>query len=218
MIKTKDRFHQYAWVLLIAFCSIGLIYPAIGAVALVCMLAPVLWGFFQGRMWCGNFCPRGSFSDVILKKFSQKKPVPKFIKSGWFRNLFLFLLMSAFALQLVLSWGNAFATGAVFVRMIIITTMLTIVLDITFSHRTWCRICPMGNLAHYAAKTKTLKSNLRQITFDADKCIGCKVCSKNCPMGIDLLSHKSQGKVLDANCLKCKVCVEKCPRNSLYVS
>ncbi|TEB16496.1 putative electron transport protein YccM [Pelotomaculum sp. FP] len=215
MVAVKKFIHDWFWIVLIAFCSIGLFFPYIGALALICMLAPVIAAFFKGRMWCGHFCPRGSFSDIVISKFSYKKAVPKFIKSNWFRNLFLVLLMSAFAVQLVLAWGDPSAVGQVFVRMVIITTLMTIILGITFNQRTWCTICPMGTMSYYVASIEALKTKINHVTFNVDSCKGCNLCSKDCPVGINVLDHKEQGQILDADCLKCNVCVEKCPKKLL---
>lgn len=157
MNNIKKIIHSWAWILLVVFCIAGIFYPIIGAAAVLCMLAPIAVAFFKGRLWCGSFCPRGSFNDIILSKFSLKKPLPHFMKTKWFRLLFLVILMSAFAIQLLMAWGNFTAIGMVFVRMIIVTTLLTIGLGIYYNQRTWCTICPMGTMAHYATKTVQAK-------------------------------------------------------------
>lgn len=218
MNQIKKLVKQWIWLALIAFCLIGLVYPVIGAIALICMLSPVAVAFFKGRQWCGNFCPRGSFNDIILSKFSFKKGIPKLFQNVWFKKLFLAVLMGAFAVQLIFAWGNAVSIGHVFVRMIIITTLLTIFLGITYNHRSWCLICPMGTMARFAARMNSSRKRAKHITFKKDKCVNCKICSKNCPMSIDVLKHKVRGKVLHPDCLKCRVCVEKCPKKSLYVA
>lgn len=218
MTEFKRFVHKWAWLMLIAFCTIGLIYPVIGIAALVCMLAPSIVAFFRGRMWCGNFCPRGSFNDNILAKLSHKKEIPKFMKSNWFRNLFLIILMSAFTVQLTLAWGDATKIGGVFVRMILVTTVITIILGIIFKQRTWCVFCPMGTMAYYVTKAKAglkASSKTKYVTFERDKCINCRICTKACPIGIDVLSYKDKGRITDPNCLKCNACVEKCPKKAL---
>ena len=214
MARFKRFVHKWVWLLLITFCIIGLVYPVIGIVALVCMLSPAIIAFTRGRMWCGNFCPRGSFNDNILAKISLKKKLPLFLKSSWFRNLFLIILMSAFAVQLTLAWGDLTKVGEVFVRMILITTLITIVLGIIYSHRAWCVICPMGTMAYFVTKIKT-SAKIKHVTFKKEKCVNCNLCTKTCPIGIDVLSYKEQGVVSHPDCLKCNECVMKCPKKSL---
>ncbi len=182
------------------------------------MLAPVLVSFFKGRMWCGNFCPRGSFNDILLARISKKLHIPGFMKQRWFKLLVLILLMGGFAVQLYAAWGSAAAVGSVFVRMIIITTVIAMLLGTVFNQRTWCTICPMGTMAHYVARIRPLNKRIRHVSFDREKCVNCRVCTKNCPIGIDVLKYKETGKVTNADCLKCRVCIEKCPKDSLYIA
>lgn len=211
----KQMAHRWSWIVLLAFCFIGLFYPIIGALALICMLAPVVVAFFKGRMWCGNFCPRGSFNDVVLAKFSAKGKMPEFLSKTWFRIVFLIVLMSAFTMQLTLAWGNSVAIGRVFVRMIIITTLITLILGLIYKPRTWCTFCPMGTMAYYVSKIKFFKARAQQIQFNKAACVNCNICSKSCPININVLSFKDEGIVSDPNCLKCMACVKNCPKKAL---
>lgn len=56
------------------FLILGLINPAFGLLAVICMISPVATGFFKGRIWCGRYCPRGSFYDQVLARVGKKKP------------------------------------------------------------------------------------------------------------------------------------------------
>lgn len=126
--------------------------------------------------------------------------------------------MGFFAIQMVFAWGSLLSASYVFIRTIIITTVITVILGIAFKQRTWCMVCPMGTMSHYVSKLKFAKSKMKQVSFEQNKCVNCKICSKNCPIGIDVLSHKNEGKVTDADCLKCNVCVEKCPKKLLNIA
>lgn len=217
MEKVIKFIHNWAWLILIFYCVVGIFYPIVGLTALICMLAPSFIAVFKGRMWCGNFCPRGSFNDKILSKFSLGNKVPEFLKKTWFRLTFFILLMGAFAVQIAFAWGNIYSVAVVFVRMIFVTTVITIILGFLYNQRTWCMICPMGTMAHYVTKLNLVKGKFRYVAFRKEKCVDCKICTKSCPVGIDVLSYKNIGKVVDEDCLKCKVCIEKCPKKSLYI-
>lgn len=217
MVNFKKFIHNWSWIILLVFCIAGLFVPAVGVAAIICMLAPVAVAFFRGRLWCGNFCPRGSMNDIILSKISRKLRIPGLLKKQWFRFMILILLMGAFAVQLTLAWGSIDAIGMVFVRMILITTVLAIILGTVYHHRTWCTICPMGTLASYAAGVKSISKRTKHVTFNAAACINCRICSKSCPMGIDVLKYKVQGSVVHPDCLKCEVCVDKCPKKALCI-
>jgi ferredoxin-type protein NapH len=217
MKNFKQTIHQWIWIALLIFLGVGIVYPTIGVIALVCMLAPVIVSFFQGRAWCGSYCPRGSFNDVLLAKISFKGRIPALLRHSWFRLTFLVLLMSAFAIQLTFAWGNPAAIGQVFVRMIIVTTLITLALGLIYQPRTWCQICPMGTLARYVTKWRSLTTRPKLVTFQKSACVGCKICNKNCPINIDVYSFKAAGQVTDPDCLKCNACVTKCPKKALTI-
>lgn len=212
----KEFIHRWLWLVLLMFCGVGLIYPIIGLTAIVCMLGPSVYAMIQnGRGWCGAYCPRGSFSDVILPRISVKHKIPGFLRSSWFRILFLSALMTAFAVQLFFAWGNTYHMGMVFVRMILLTTALTLILGIIYQPRTWCTFCPMGTMAHYITKWRTPQHSCDYVTFEKDSCSSCQKCNKTCPMRIDVLAHKETGKVTSPDCIKCGMCVNKCPKHTI---
>jgi Pyruvate/2-oxoacid:ferredoxin oxidoreductase delta subunit len=62
------------------------------------------------------------------------------------------------------------------------------------------------------------KKNANHVSFVADDCVNCKLCTKSCPMSIDVLAHKDNTQVLDGDCLKCNICVEKCPKKALKIA
>lgn len=47
------------WILL-GYLVAGYFWPAIGFIAIICMIAPVAFAVRKGRWWCGNACPRGN--------------------------------------------------------------------------------------------------------------------------------------------------------------
>ncbi|EAX47491.1 4Fe-4S ferredoxin, iron-sulfur binding domain protein [Thermosinus carboxydivorans Nor1] len=205
-----NKIQPYLFWILLAFLAIGYFYPAIGVIAIVCMLAPVLLAPFKGRYWCGNFCPRGSFYDTVLAKFSPKKPIPAFFRSKGFRLFMIFFIMTVFTVQMYYAWGDWPAMGMVFLRLIFITTLVGIILGFLFHHRTWCSFCPMGTMASwFSAKAKPLQ-------VDAT-CVNCKLCSRVCPFGLTPYEAKSTDSgYLHPDCLKCSRCVVACPKKALH--
>ena len=49
-----------------------------------------------------------------------------------------------------------------------------------------------------------------------ERCIGCRICEKNCPAeAIKVVEKKA--KVDPSACISCGMCAEKCPKNALYL-
>ena len=51
---------------------------------------------------------------------------------------------------------------------------------------------------------------LLQYSIDADKCKGCTLCSRQCPVGAISGSVKEAHKIDTSKCIKCGACMEKC--------
>lgn len=205
-----ELWKKYSFTVLIAFILLGLIDLRFSLVAIICMVAPIILSIFRGRFWCGNLCPRGNFYDNIVSKFSNKREVPKFLKSYFFRALVVIFMMTMFTLGIKENWGNLYGIGMVFYRIIVVTTIIGIVLSLFYNHRTWCSFCPMGTIAAIVSKFSTNKKVLQV----SSNCVSCKICEKKCSLGIvpyeykgDLLSHP--------DCIQCGKCVSVCPKKSI---
>lgn len=207
----KSKLQPYLFWILLVFLAVGIVYPAVGVIALICMLAPVVVSFYKGRFWCGNFCPRGSFYDNVLAKFSPQKPIPPIFKSTGLRVFMVLFIMAVFSVQMYSAWGDLSAMGAVFIRIILITTLVGIGLGLLYHQRTWCSFCPMGTMASWVSSMKKPMP-----LMVADSCVNCKLCTKVCPMQLAPYTAKGSAEgFTHSDCLKCGRCVDKCPKKAL---
>lgn len=201
------------WILLI-FLVVGFFYPVIGILAIVCMIAPVAMSIFKGRYWCGHFCPRGSYYDKLISKISRNKKIPRLVRSKPFRGFMLIFIFAMFGIQMYFAWGDWSEMGAVFWRIIFITTVVATVLGIIYSPRAWCTFCPMGTLSAMVAPRKH-KDTFKNIHIDSG-CVLCKRCSKVCPMQLTPYEAKDAvAGLLDPDCIKCGNCISQCPKQSM---
>lgn len=210
MKKLLKLWKKYSFLALIAFVIGGLFDSRIAIAAVVCMVAPVIVSVFKGRFWCGNLCPRGSFYDNVVSKFSNNKKVPLFLKSNLFRMVIVIFMMTMFAVGIYKNWGNLYGIGMVFYRIIVITTIVGIVLSLFYNQRTWCHFCPMGTIASVISRFRKSK-NVLQISVD---CVSCKICEKKCSMGIVPYEYK-ENILSHTDCIQCGKCVNACPKNAI---
>ncbi|NLW47016.1 MAG: 4Fe-4S binding protein [Firmicutes bacterium] len=81
-------------------------------------------------------------------------------------------------------------------------------------------IKPPATIKYPAEKTETPAGFRGRIIFEADKCIGCKMCLRDCPAGAIHIEPTGVAKqfkcvfLLD-RCLFCAQCVDSCPRKAL---
>lgn len=210
MEKFLKLWKKYSFVLLIAFIGLGLFDLRFAVVAAICMIAPIIVSFFKGRFWCGNLCPRGSFYDNVVSKFSNKRNPPKFFKSYYFRAIILAIMMTVFISGVSKSWGNLYGIGMVFYRLIVVTTIIGILLSLVYNHRTWCNFCPMGTMASVVSKFRKSKKVLNV----SSSCVSCKICEKKCPLG--LVPYDYKGDILShPDCIQCIQSVTACPKKAI---
>lgn len=159
MNKVKKIFSEWSWTLLVGFLVIGLVFPIIGSIALICMLAPVVYSTLHGnRGWCGKYCPRGGFLTKVVSRISLKGKLPKILSSDTFRYSATIILLTYFSIGIYFAWGDWTEIGKVFVRMILLTTLIAIGLGIKYQSRTWCQsVCPMGTISTLIVKEKKRK-------------------------------------------------------------
>lgn len=90
-------------------------------------------------------------------------------------------------------------------------TFITFIVISTLAYRngrTWCNtICPVGTLLGFISKFSFVKINI-----DADKCVKCGMCAKNCKAScIDYKNYK----VDTSRCVVCGNCIGHCKKEAL---
>lgn len=79
---------------------------------------------------------------------------------------------------------------------------------------------PPATINYPTEKLDSPKDFRGRIIFDSSKCIGCKMCMRDCPAGAILIEPTGVEKkfrctfLLDS-CLFCAQCVDSCPRKAL---
>jgi ferredoxin-type protein NapH len=57
-----------------------------------------------------------------------------------------------------------------------------------------------------------------RLVADTSACTDCKLCSKNCPMSLDVNGMVQIGKMENSECILCGTCVDNCVQNVIHYS
>jgi polyferredoxin len=190
--------------------AIGLRYPMVMLIFIICMLGPLVTGYFTGRFWCGNICPIGNFFDNVLSKISNHKRAPEFFKSKLIRVIFILFMMSMFTFEILLMFGKPMFMGMVFYEMILEAVIIGTFLTVIYHNRVWCHFCPMGSMGAIV----TFFSKRKKVLNVSSNCSGCSRCKENCPMGINPYDYKGT-KLSSYNCIQCGKCKNSCHENNI---
>lgn len=76
---------------------------------------------------------------------------------------------------------------------------------------------------NYPADRSGMPEGFRgKLKFNAQMCIGCKMCMRDCPAGaieIRKIGEKQfEAEINLAKCIYCGQCVDSCPKNALLIS
>ncbi|MBN2735579.1 MAG: 4Fe-4S binding protein [Spirochaetales bacterium] len=184
---------------------------------MVLFFLTALIAVFFRRSFCGNICPFGAIQEFLGKIFPKKIKVPpaidKVLKYLKYVLLLLSIIMAWATMSLWISpydpwaaFGHLFTGSEVFTEFLIGTIILIVITLASFViNRPFCRyLCPAG--AFYALVGKISPSYVER---NPQTCINCKLCTKNCP--VDLEVHKME-KVKSGECISCGICVDVCPQ------
>jgi Na+-translocating ferredoxin:NAD+ oxidoreductase RNF subunit RnfB len=77
-----------------------------------------------------------------------------------------------------------------------------------------CRVC---GLCVAKCPTKAIADHLpvRTKAFITDKCIGCQICTKVCPVDAPFGEQKKKHEIAQAKCIGCGICTAKCPTQAI---
>lgn len=67
-----------------------------------------------------------------------------------------------------------------------------------------------GQRLYFGHKTRKYSSDLK---IDSDKCVGCGICEKLCPM--NNITIKDKKAVAGSSCAMCYRCINKCPKQAI---
>jgi len=98
--NNKKAWYEYLYIVSILYLVLGIFNIIFAWLGIICFAIPLIISLTGGgKNYCNKYCGRGQFFNLLGSKYnlSRNKPMPKFMKSKWFRYGFLVFFMSMFA-------------------------------------------------------------------------------------------------------------------------
>jgi polyferredoxin len=190
---------------------------------------------FLGRAWCGWVCPASGMSEIV-------EPVNNKLVNGrkidWIKwliwipwiSLIVFLAVNSGGYKsidlLFHTQGGISVAGSadrpIFIAYIIYYFVIALFmgLAVIVGRRAGCHtVCWMAPFMmiglwirnRFAWPSLRLKAN-------ASVCTDCKLCTKNCPMSLDVTSMVLKEKMENSECILCGNCVDTCAKHAIHYS
>ena len=184
---------------------------------------------FFGRLWCGWLCPGGATQELCAKVQKKgivtgKKNLVKYaIWIPWL-SVIAIMFIEAGGVKTVdplyQTYYGLSITGIESVVMFAVIAGLIAGLALIAGKRAACHtICWMAPFLILGRKIRNV-TNLPALQLEANKntCVNCKICSKNCPMSLDVNAMVQNGSMENSECILCGVCVDNCPKTAIKYS
>ena len=95
--------------------------------------------------------------------------------------------------------------------------LLAFVMQLTLGNRGFCNsICWMAPFMIFGTKLSNLLRLPRlQLKPFKETCTGCNLCTKKCPMSLDVKTMVKSANMRNSECILCGECIDACPKNSI---
>ena len=194
---------------------------------LILLAIAVLFTILWGRFFCGYLCAFGSVQELIGWVFGHlfprsRKVHPQFDRvMKYFKYaVLLAIVVLVWILQLPVDsslspWGvfGMLISGNLSVMSAAVPTLgfallMAILIGSVFVERFFCRyLCPLGALFTLISGQRFFKIRRKESV-----CSGCRLCSRNCAMGV---SVHDRPVVESGECIECMRCIGVCAPEAL---
>jgi ferredoxin-type protein NapH len=181
---------------------------------------------FLGRAPCSYFCPIAGLHECLAPVTDKKA------KGGW-RNLIKYCIwvpwVVAIALMFVRAGGfrefdfffhtaNGVSLREPFSYFIYYGVILLVVaMAFAAGKSAFCHyVCWMAPFMVVGTKLSGwLRLPRLRLEPNKDGCTKCKICTKKCPMSLDVMQMVEQGNMENAECTLCGECIDSCPQKAI---
>jgi polyferredoxin len=179
-----------------------------------------------GRALCGWVCPVGGMQECMM--LAKRKPA-KGGRRNWIK-WFIWLPWAALIAALFIRAGglrefdfffntsNGVSLSEPFTYVIYYGVVgLVAVLALTAGRRAFCHyVCWMAPFMILGSKlSEWLRLPRLRLKAEKERCIGCKKCTQQCPMSLDVQEMAQRGDMRGSECILCGECVDCCPKKAI---
>ncbi len=186
-----------------------------------------LSSLFVGRLWCGWLCPGGGLQEIYFQ--INNKPVTpgrlSWLKHLLFLVIILIPLISAInsaggiaAIDLFYGTENGISIARAGSHIIFFVQIAFFsVFALLAGKRGFCHyFCPIAVIMILGRKIRNILAwPALHLSAEKDRCKDCRICSKNCPMSLDVNNMVRQQRMEKSECILCGCCVDHCPESAI---
>lgn len=207
---------------LYSFFGAGTLISKIYTGTMLLFIITIVLAIVFRRAFCGILCPFGALQE-LFGRLGRKIFKRNLIMSTKIDKPMRYLKYVVLAITVFFAWktaglwmapydpwsayahisegfSNLWKESAVGLILLIVTIIGSLLYD-----RFFCKyLCPMGAFYGIVGKLSPYK-----VERNEEKCINCGLCTKKCPVNIDVANSK---KITSAECINCQECVVSCPK------
>lgn len=188
--------------------------------------AMLVGSIFFGRLFCGYLCPAGGIQECAML-INGKNP-----RQGWKNNI-KYAIWMVWVLGVIASYlfakrdikinffyqtDHGISISDIYAYIVYYgIVLLVFVPSVLFGKRIFCHyFCWMAPFMVIGNKIGKLL-HIKRLGLNAKKeaCINCRICDKNCPMGINVSEKVLTESMDDNECILCGACVDNCPKKAI---
>ncbi|PIO47315.1 MAG: 4Fe-4S ferredoxin [[Chlorobium] sp. 445] len=178
-----------------------------------------------GRVWCGWLCPGAALQEMLFAVNDKRLEKPR----DWIRWAIWIPWITSLAL--VAFFAGGYERVDFFYRThsgvsvgdtsgyIVYYTVLVVFFSTALiaGRRAAChRICWMSPFMVIGRKvSNTLHLPALRLAVTPDKCVKCEVCTRNCPMSLNVAQMVQSGRLEHPECVLCGTCVDSCKQKAI---
>ena len=184
----------------------------------------VVW---HGKRYCSWICGCGGLAETLGDRWRHLAPKGK--ASLRWEKMNLVVFVAAVVITMLMLGRGAVealrnpAEWGVYLYRIVADIWLVGILPLTLypflGGKVWCRYwCPLAKLMELFSRGYEKLGISRYRINSNEKCIACTECTRNCLVGIDVMSFAlKQEPITNANstCIGCGICITVCPMDVL---